>query len=183
MAKVLMSDRALMDFTRDHFSLFELPRRFAVDMALLDSHYRKLQAEVHPDRHAHQDETTRRLAMQWATRVNEAYQVLKNPLKRAEYLLQLAGMDAHAERSVPADFLLRQLEWREAVADARQSSDEAALDDLQRRLKKELRAHYDHLGALLDAGELLQAAVQTRQLMFEEKLLVEINEAWAVLEG
>lgn len=172
-----------MDFNQDHFTLFELPRRFEIDAARLDRHYRALQVEVHPDRHAHQDEATRRLAMQWATRVNEAYQVLKKPLKRAEYLLQLAGMDVHAERSVPAEFLLSQLEWREAVQEARNAGDEAALDDLQHRLKKELRAHYAQLAALLDAGELLQAAVHTRQLMFQEKLLAEMNAALAVLEG
>ena len=75
-----------MDFNRDHFSLFELPRRFAVDGVTLDHRYREMQANVHPDRHAHLGDTEKRLAMQWSTHVNEAYQTLRKPLARADLM-------------------------------------------------------------------------------------------------
>ncbi len=172
-----------MDFNRDHFSLFELPRRFSVDGVTLDHRYREMQASVHPDRHAHLGDTEKRLAMQWSTHVNEAYQTLKKPLARAEYLLKLAGLDVHRERTMPAEFLVAQMEWREAVEEARTGNDEAALDQLHRRIKKEMAAQYGELERLLDRGDLTAAAGLVRQLMFQEKLLIDVDEALATLEA
>ena len=65
-----------MDFSDDHFALFGLPRRQALDELALEGHYRDIQALVHPDKHAHLPDADRRRAMQWATRVNEAYLTL-----------------------------------------------------------------------------------------------------------
>lgn len=172
-----------MDFNQDHFSLFDLPRRFALDPAELDRRYREMQAQVHPDRHAHLAEHDRRLAMQWSTRVNEAYQTLRRPLARAEYLLLLDGVDVHRERAMPAEFLVRQMEWREAVGDARAAGDEAKLDDLRRAIRKEAGEQYRELEALLNRGNSVAAAGVTRQLMFQEKLLTEVDDALAALEA
>lgn len=172
-----------MDFSQDHFTLFGLPRRFALDSSELDARYRELQAQVHPDRHAHLGQTEKRLAMQWSTRVNEAYQALRRPLSRAEYMLSLAGLDVHQERSMPAEFLLAQMEVREAVADARAAHDEAALDDLHRRVRKEMQAQYSTLEQLLSQGDLHSAAGLVRQLMFQEKLLAEVDDALAAADA
>ncbi len=171
-----------MDFNQDHFSLFELPRRFAVDGAELDRRFRDMQARVHPDRHAHLGDAEKRLAMQWSTRVNEAYQTLRKPLARAEYLLLLAGIDVHRERTMPAEFLVSQMEWREAVEEARAGGDEAELDNLHRRIKKEMLAQYGRVEALLDAQDTAGAAGLVRQLMFQEKLLAEVDDALAALD-
>ena len=76
-----------MDFNVDHFTLFGLPRLFRLDVTALDARYRELAAQVHPDRFAQAGDAERRLSLQWATRVNEAYQTLNSPLKRAQYLL------------------------------------------------------------------------------------------------
>ena len=73
-----------MDLTADFFSLFDMPRAFRLNLSELDSRYREVQAQVHPDRFAHAGEVERRLSMQWATRANEAYQTLKRPLERAK---------------------------------------------------------------------------------------------------
>jgi molecular chaperone HscB len=171
-----------MDFNRDHFSLFELPRRFSLDHAELDGRYRDMQARVHPDRHAHLGDVERRLAMQWSTQVNEAYQTLRRPLARAEYLLKLAGIDVHQERTMPTEFLVKQMEWREAVEEARGAADEAALDHLHRRIKKDMAAQYGELDKLLDAHDHAAAAGLTRQLMFQEKLLAEVDDALAAID-
>lgn len=171
-----------MDFQQDHFTLFRLPRRFSIDAAELDQRYREMQAQVHPDRHAHLGDTEKRLAMQWSTRVNEAYQTLKKPLPRAEYLLKLLGVDVHLERAMPTDFLVQQMEWREAVAEAGSAGDESELETLHRRIRKEMKSQYEELEKLLDAGNAVAAAGQTRQLMFQEKLLKEVDEALAGLE-
>lgn len=172
-----------MDFSQDHFTLFGLPRRFALDGGELDQRYRALQAQVHPDRHAHLGAAEKRLAMQWSTRVNEAYQVLRRPLARAEYMLGLAGIDVHQERSMPAEFLLAQMEWREAVVEARAAGDEAALDGLHRNIRKEMATQYASLERLLDHGDPLQAAGLLRQLMFQEKLLAEVDDALAAIDA
>ncbi len=86
-----------MDFNADHFTLMGLPRAFRIDTAALDKRYRELQAEVHPDRFAHAGDAEKRLSLQWATKVNEAYQTLKKPLPRAKYLLHLADHDVGAD--------------------------------------------------------------------------------------
>jgi molecular chaperone HscB len=170
-----------MDFNQDHFTLFGLPRSFTVDGSALEQRYRDLQARVHPDRHAHLSDADQRLAMQWSTRVNEAYQTLRRPLSRAEYLLQLAGLDVHGERTMPTAFLVSQMEWREAIEDA--SGDEDALDVLRRRIRKEMAGQYVEFERLLNAGELSGAAGLVRQLMFQEKLLVEVDQALAALDA
>lgn len=169
---------------QDFFGLFGLPCRQEIDADRLDELYREIQARVHPDKHAHQSDSDKRLAMQWATHVNEAYQTLKDPLKRARYLLELAGHDVRLETNtaMPVEFLVAQMELREAVAAARAAGDIDALDGQHRQLRKTIRAAHAALQAALDANEYERAGALVRQLMFQEKLLHEIDDALAVLE-
>ena len=174
-----------MDFKADHFALFGIKPAFRLDLSDLDSRYRDIQAQVHPDRFAHAGEAERRLSMQWATHANEAYQTLKKPLDRAKYLLHLAGHDIQAESNtaMPADFLMEQMEWREAVMEARNGGDHHELEHLHNRLRGDIIERYDELGQLLDdAGDHTQATDRVRRLMFLEKLLYEIDDALASLE-
>jgi molecular chaperone HscB len=174
-----------MDFKADHFALFGVKPAFRLDLSDLDSRYRDIQAQVHPDRFAHAGEAERRLSMQWATHANEAYQTLKRPLERAKYLLHLAGHDIQAESNtaMPADFLMEQMEWREAVMDARNGGDHHELEHLHNRLRGDVTNRYDELAQLLDdAGDHPQATDRVRRLMFLEKLLYEIDDALASLE-
>lgn len=174
-----------MDFKADHFTLFGLKQAFRLDLTDLDSRYRDVQAQVHPDRFAHAGEAERRLSMQWATHANEAYQTLKKPLERAKYLLHLTGHDIQAESNtaMPADFLMEQMEWREAVMDARNGGDHHELEHLHNRLRADIKGRYDELSQLLDdAGDFALATDRVRRLMFLEKLLHEIDDALASLE-
>lgn len=171
-----------MDFSQDHFALFGLPRRYALDNAELDRFYREVQARVHPDRHAHLGDADRRLAMQWATRINEAYQTLRQPLSRARYLLSLAGVEVEQERRMSAEFLMQQMEWREAVAEARAALAVDELEALHARLKKEMAGQYLKLAAQFEEPDVSQAADLLRQLMFQEKLLADIDDALAAVE-
>ena len=174
-----------MDLRADHFSLFGLNRGFRLDLSDLDSRYRDIQAQVHPDRFANASDAERRMSMQWATHANEAYQTLKKPLERAKYILHLAGHDIKAESNtaMPADFLMEQMEWREAVMDARNGGDHHELEHLHNRLRSDVKNRYEELAQLLDdAGDHVQATDRVRRLMFLEKLLNEIDDALASLE-
>lgn len=104
----------------DDFTLLGVPRQYAQDAALLDAQWRALQARVHPDRHVSADPAAQRLATQWSVRLNEAYQRLRHPVRRAAYLCELGGVAVHAESAtaMPADFLQQQWVWRETLEDA-----------------------------------------------------------------
>ncbi|HEY9102902.1 Fe-S protein assembly co-chaperone HscB [Chitinimonas sp.] len=172
------------DFTQDHFALFGLPRAFRLDAAALENAYRALQSQYHPDRAASLPDADKRLALQAATRVNEAFQVLKSPLARARYLLQLAGVDTQEETntSMPAAFLMQQMEWREAVADARSEGRVEALDALADELRAETRRLEGDLArGLDDQPDHALVALTVRKLRFLEKLDQEIGDAVELL--
>ena len=169
-----------LDFAADYFTLFGLPRAQSLDLESLENCFREIQARVHPDMHTQAAAADRRLAMQWATRVNEAFQTLKSPGKRARYLLALLGHDPQIESNtaMPAEFLMNQMDSREAVMEARAAADEEGLDAIRLRLSEEIRVEYEQLATLIDvAGDFAAAADLVRQLMFQEKLLNEIDDA------
>jgi len=157
--------------------MFGLPVRFAVDAARLDAAFREVQAQVHPDRHAGAGEAGKRVAMQWSTRANEAYQTLKSPLKRAIYLLELRGREIGAENNTAMEpaFLMQQMEWRESVEDATAAKNVDALDKLLADLRADKKLRYEKLGVLLDSGADAPAVEAVRQLMFLEKVEEEIG--------
>ena len=150
----------------DDFTLFGLPPRFALDRAALDDCWRALQARVHPDRFVGEGAAAQRIAMQWAVRVNEAYQRLKDPLKRGAYLCELRGAPIQAENNtaMPASFLMQQMAWREALDDA---ADAAAVEGLDDEVAADEQALLADLGRTLDEqGDAAAAAQQVRALMF-----------------
>jgi molecular chaperone HscB len=175
-----------MEFTRNHFELFGLPATYALDRDRLDTAYRELQAAVHPDRFAAKPESEQRVAMQWATQVNEAYQTLRHPVNRGVYLLGLQGIDAlHAgnTRMAPA-FLMQQMEWREAIDEARAGRSVAALDALSDDLRATHRRIEAELGDLLDRARDYEAATEAvRQLRFMDKLIAEVGDVYEELES
>jgi len=172
-----------VNFNQNHFELFGLPARFAVDAAALEARYHELQREVHPDRFAAAPDAERRVSMQLATRVNEAYQTLKSPLRRAVYILQLRGVDPEFETNtaMPPEFLMEQLSWRERIEAGSEAPQ--ALLQLRAGLREESGKIYEILHGQLDEGRDDQAASETaRMLMFYEKLDDEIDDRLAELE-
>jgi molecular chaperone HscB len=151
------------------FELFGLPERFEQDRAAIDARWKQLQREAHPDRFAAQGAAAQRVAMQWSVRINEAYQRLKEPGKRAAYLCQLRGAPIEAEKNtaMPAQFLVEQMEWREALDDAQEQKELDALDEQLNRARNET---LERIGKLLDEeGDAASAAQQVRALMFIER--------------
>ena len=170
---------------QNHFDLFQLPAKFAIDLGALDSAYRDVQGQVHPDRFVNATDAEKRVAMQWATRANEAYQTLKNPQKRAQYLCELNGVDLKTESNtaMPMQFLMQQMEWREALGDAKASRDLAALEALDEEVGKDRKARMVQIGEQLDAGDYEHAAQGVRALMFLEKFSEELHHAFDALDA
>lgn len=170
---------------QNHFELFQLPARFEVDMSVLDSAYREVQGRVHPDRFVNASDQEKRVAMQWATRANEAYQTLRNPQKRAQYLCEINGVDLQTESNtaMPMAFLMQQMEWREALDDARSSKDAGALDALDAQVKRERKQMLADVGKQLDAGDFQGAAQGVRALMFLDKFGDELQYAFEALDA
>ncbi|HMC14403.1 MAG TPA: Fe-S protein assembly co-chaperone HscB [Albitalea sp.] len=165
-----------MKLASDDFELFGVPRRFEQDRAALDARWRALQAEVHPDRFAAEGAAAQRVAMQWAVRVNEAYQRLKDPLKRAAYLCELQGteVDLQNNTAMPPQFLMQQMEWREALDEARSLDQVEALAD-------EVAARRDAALAKLHKTfdidhDVPAAAEQVRALMFVERFAEDVDQ-------
>ncbi len=171
-----------MNLQADDFELFGLTRQFAQDSAALDVRWKALQREAHPDRFAAQGAAAQRVAMQWSVRINEAYQRLKDPLKRAAYLCELGGapVNAHSNTAMPAAFLMQQMEWREALDDAEAVS---ALQAVQAEVDASRAQLLQQCATLLDQQHDALAAVgPVRALMFIEKFTQDLNQRFDQFE-
>ncbi|WAI80861.1 MULTISPECIES: Fe-S protein assembly co-chaperone HscB [Achromobacter] len=162
----------------DHFTLFGLPARFDLDAQALDTAWRAVAAQVHPDRYATASAAERRVAMQWAARANEAYRVLRDPLLRARYLCEQAGVDLQTESNTSMDtaFLMQQMTWREMLDEARDDTD--ALVALRAELEEARVSMRATLKRLLDdERDYAAAGLKVREWMFVEKLAQELADA------
>ncbi len=168
---------AVVNLSASDFVLFNLPQQFAQNRNELDTRWKQLQREAHPDKFAAQGAVAQRVAMQWSVRINEAYQRLKDPLKRAAYLCELAHfpIQAHSNTAMPADFLMQQMQWREELDEAQTPADIEAIIDQAMLHKQQM---LQKLEQRLDVDKNYSAAVETvRVLMFIEKLLHDLNTA------
>ena len=173
-----------MNLQSNDFELFGVTVRFAQDRDKLDARWKDLQREAHPDKFAAQGAAAQRVAMQWSVRINEAYQRLKDPLKRAAYLCELHGAPVNAENNtaMPGSFLMQQMEWREALDDA--PSGAAGASALQSLLQEVVAAHAAALRAvesLIDATpgtspDFPAAAQHVRALMFIQRFQRDLDD-------
>ncbi len=171
-----------MQLDSNDFELFGLPQQFQQDRAQIDAQWRRLQAEVHPDRFASEGAAAQRIAMQWSVRVNEAYGRLKNPLARAAYLCELRGapIAAHDNTAMPPNFLMQQMAWREALDDAQDAQAVSALDD---EVSAERDQRMQSLAKLLDEyADVHGAAQEVRALMFIERFSQDVQQRLDTLQ-
>ncbi|TCV28283.1 co-chaperone HscB [Vibrio crassostreae] len=162
----------------NHFELFGLPLQFQLDGSLLSSQFRDLQRQFHPDKFATASERDRLLAVQKAAQINDAYQVLKNPISRAEYLLVQHGEDIRGEQQTMQDpmFLMEQMELREELEGITDSSDpEDALFAFEGKVSKMYKQQLSAIQQELDSEAWLEAADRVRKLKFIAKLKNEIE--------
>jgi molecular chaperone HscB len=159
----------------DDFEIFGLERRFAIDAEALEARRRTLQGQVHPDRFAAQGAAARRVAAQWSVRVNEAYARLRDPVRRAAALCELAGVDLAVERNtaMPPAFLMRQMAWREALEDA---ADVHAVERVAQEVRAEREATLASIGMAIDERQDFVAAADcVRSLMFMDRFLDDVD--------
>lgn len=164
-----------MNLQSNDFELFGLAVQFAQDRAAIDARWKELQRQAHPDKFSAQGAAAQRVAMQWSVRINEAYQRLKDPQKRAAYLCELHGAPINAENNtaMPAAFLMEQMEWREALDDA---ANEADLDRLDEQLGAARSEALARIARLIDVDhDHAQAAQQVRALMFIERFAQDVQ--------
>ncbi|HUQ25894.1 MAG TPA: Fe-S protein assembly co-chaperone HscB [Burkholderiales bacterium] len=162
--------------------MFGLPPVFSLDLEALEKAYRDIQSRVHPDRFAHAGDADRRASLQWTTRVNEAFQTLKNPVSRARHLLELQGVDVAFETNtaMPVEFLMQQMELRERLEEAK---DPASLDGLRKELSGAKKALEEELAQVIDANkDYTGAAGLVRKLQFLHRLDEEIDAADEALD-
>lgn len=170
---------------QSHFELFGLPPAFSLEKDRLEKAYREIQSRVHPDRFAHAGDAERRASLQWTTRVNEAFRVLKNPVARAKHILELHGVDVAFETNtaMPPEFLMQQMELRESLEEATEKKDPAVLESLHKSLVEEKEALIEKISVSIDAQKDYQrAAGLVRKLMFLDKLDEEIDLAHEAIE-
>jgi molecular chaperone HscB len=168
----------------NHFTTFDLPATFAVDTRSLSARYRELQATVHPDRFVSATDADKRIAMSRTVDINEAFSTLKDPVRRAMHLLSLVGVDGLDEKNttMPADFLMEQIDWREALADARLKEDDDRLEEMHGELASTLVSLGDTFDAAYRGEHFAVATTLARKMRFMQKLAEEVDSALAEID-
>jgi molecular chaperone HscB len=160
------------------FTLLQLPEAFVIDLETLHQNYQSIQKDIHPDRFATFDDEAKLESIKKTAQVNDAYQTLKSPIRRAEYLLQLKGINIHDEKytAVPQDFLMQQMEWREELETYKLNK--VALEKLAQDIQKNKNDMMNQLPSFFDDKNHLNDAIRvTRELNFIEKIEQHINDA------
>ena len=164
--------------TQSYFELFGLSPAFNIDLSKLEANFRAIQSASHPDRFVTCTSAEKLQSMQTATLANSAYLTLKSPALRANYLLGLQGIDAIHETNtnMSHDFLIQQMEWREAMDDAKQAKDVVALENLLVEMQVEAKQLQDNLADLFDTKQNYPVATdETRKLIFIDKVCADIH--------
>jgi len=170
----------VLSIADNHFSQFHLPVEYDIDLPRLDSEFRQFQQLVHPDRHAAASDEQRLLAIKLSSHLNEAYQTLKSPLRRAAYLLRLQGVDVEQveQSDLAPELLLEQMQLREQLAELPQDESAfAALEQMGDETSERLVGRQRDFAALLASGALAEARKLFHELQFLSKLQAEIEKA------
>lgn len=174
-----------MDLSENYFALYQLEPSFDIDLAALKAAHRKLQTQCHPDKFSAEGAQQQRLAVQAMAYVNQAFETLSVSVKRAEYLLELAGFEANLENKTHQDpvFLMQQMEWREELSELRQliASDEAAAEEKLQALFAEQRSLDQKIQAefvkCYESGDFSACVAPLAKMHFTTKFAKELRAA------
>ena len=173
------------DTSQNFFELFGIEPAFDIDRVQLQDRQRQLQSSFHPDRHVNAGEREKRVAIQMASWINQAHDVLKDPVKRARYLLELNGADIPDDSATTSDtaFLMEQIELREQVETCREREDGL---EFSRSIESQLRHRADELAAAFvtafDNAEFPTAVEAYRKMQFIQRIQHQLDELQFELE-
>lgn len=165
----------------NYYQLFGLEAKFNLDLTELSATYQALQKTVHPDRFAHSSSQQQLLAVQKSAEINDAFQTLKQPILRGEYLLKLRGTELPLEQESFGDvsFLMEQMELREMLGDIAHASDiDAAIFSAQETLDvqaQHLWQQVERFLAINSQADNVSAGELIRKLKFYQKLQIELD--------
>jgi len=166
------------DDAQDLFAVLGVPARFGVDLAAAETAYKDLSRQVHPDRFATGDPRARRASLARTVQLNQAWRTIKDPVRRAEYLLSRAGIDIAGKQPTPGSeekrtvevgappaFLLEILELNDELAVARRAGDEVKVAFMAEEMRARAQASMTTIAAGLDSGVRAQLEEAARSLM------------------
>ncbi len=161
----------------DPFATLGLSRGYEVDLAAVEKTHRELSRALHPDKFVNAGASERRAALSKAVEVNEAWRVVRDPIRRAEALLELAGAAVTEERASATDpeFLMEMLEQREALAEAKQAKDLARIHAMAKAIEERSRAVEQVLGDGFRRGEVASLVSKLGELRFYRRFLDEVS--------
>jgi molecular chaperone HscB len=161
----------------DPFATLGLPRSFAVDLPAVEKTHRELSRALHPDRYVDAGASERRAALSKAVEVNEAWRIVRDPIRRAEALLALAGvpMGEEAKNTASPEFLMEMLEQREALAEAKQARDLAAVRRMAAVVEALSAGAERALGEGFERGQAAELAGKVAELRFYRRFLDEVS--------
>ena len=175
----------LLDLKQSYFELFDLDLAFDIDFGRLHSEHHRLQAIFHPDRYVNASDQEKRLSVQQASWINEAFEVLSSPVKRARYMLELSGLELNDESETTSDtaFLMEQIAIREEIDECRSDADPLSCCD---HIAKKLRSRAGQFGsefiASFDRGQLDDARLSSRKMQFVQRILDQLTDLQIELE-
>jgi len=161
------------------FHLFSIPATWNIDRVEIDAQYRKLQQEFHPDKYATKSDVERKMAVQASSLVNEAYHTLTCPLRRAQYLLRLQGIDSGQGNHTTDDreFLTQQILLREELAELEvEKNAHEAITDFEARLQEQYESLQTKFEDCYKAANYEAASGTVVKMQFFVKLLRQVEE-------
>ncbi len=174
-----------LDLKQSYFELFDLELAFDIDVKRLHSEQQRLQAIFHPDRYVNASEQEKRLSVQQASWINEAFDILSNPVKRARYMLVLSGLELNdeSETTTDTDFFMDQIAIREEIDECRSDVDPLSCCD---HIAKKLRSKAEQFGlefvASFNQGQLDNARLSSRKMLFIQRILDQLTDFQIELE-
>ena len=167
------------DFRQNYFELFGIAPTFDIDAQALQATQRRLQASCHPDRFANASSREKRLSVQTAAWVNQAFDTLRDPVRRSRYLLELEGAELPDEAATTSDsaFLMEQLELREALERCRDAADGLAqCEAIGATLAQRAAELEQAFVARFEAREFEAAAAISHKMQFIQRLQQQLAE-------
>ena len=174
-----------LDLKQSYFELFGQDLRFDLDLKQLHSEQLRLQAIYHPDRFVTASEQEKRLSVQQASWINEAFETLSNPVKRARYMLELSGLELNDESETTSDtaFLMEQISIREEIDECRSDADPlCCCDHIAAKLRSKAEQFGSEFIVSFEQGELDAARLSSRKMQFVHRILDQLTDIQIELE-